>query len=359
MSAIRRALLSVHDKTGLRELASALASHGIEMIATGGTARFLLDLGFKVKSLEDVTGFPEILEGRVKTLHPKIFGGLLARREAEAHLAQLEAHGIGLIDLVVVNLYPFHETITRPETTLAEALENIDIGSVALIRAAAKNFAHVAVVTTPQEYGALVEELQNNNGALSAQTRRRFAAAAFAHTAVYDSAIQAYLQAQEPAADLPEKLAMGFHKVQDLRYGENPHQRAAFYLDPLSREAGFAGAKQLQGKEISYNNLADADAALHIVRSFRAPCCVIVKHANPCGVATGETLAQAYERAKATDPVAAFGGIIGCNRKVDGETAKGITALFAEVVLAPSFSAEALEIFSAKKNLRLLQLPET
>ncbi|MGH7493997.1 MAG: bifunctional phosphoribosylaminoimidazolecarboxamide formyltransferase/IMP cyclohydrolase [bacterium] len=356
---IKRALLSVHDKTGLRELASALAAHGIEMIATGGTAGFLLDHGFKVTSLEDVTGFPEILDGRVKTLHPKIFGGLLARREVGTHLEELETHGIRLIDLVVVNLYPFREVISRPGTALAEALENIDIGGVALIRAAAKNFPDVAVVTAPRQYAEVTGELQSNHGALSLQTRRKLAAAAFAHTAVYDSEIQAYLHAQEPAAELPDQLALGFDKVRDLRYGENPHQRAAFYRDYLSREAGFAGAQQLQGKEISYNNLADADAALQIVRSFRAPSCVIIKHANPSGVATGEKLAQAYEKARAADPVAAFGGIVGCNREVDGETARKITAVFAEVVLAPSFSVEALQIFSDKKNLRLLQMPET
>jgi phosphoribosylaminoimidazolecarboxamide formyltransferase/IMP cyclohydrolase len=358
VSTIKRALVSVHDKTGLRELGSALAAHGIEMIATGGTARFLQENGFTITSIESLTGFPEILDGRVKTLHPTIFGGLLARREAAAHLEQLAAHGIGLIDLVVVNLYPFREIISRPETSLGEALENIDIGGVALIRAAAKNFAHVAVVTDPRQYAGVIGELQSNRGDLSDQTRRALAATAFSVTAVYDSAIRAYLRVEEHPAALPGTLALALDKVQDLRYGENPHQRAAFYRDNSNREAGFAGARQLQGKEISYNNLADADAALQIVRSFHEPCCAIIKHANPCGVATGEKIAQAYEKAKATDPVAAFGGIVGCNREVDGETAGLITELFAEVVLAPSFAAEAMQIFSGKKNLRLLQMPE-
>ncbi len=357
-SKIQRALLSVHDKTGLQELAAALAAQQIEMIATGGTARFLQENGFKVTPIESVTGFPEILEGRVKTLHPKIFGGLLARRDSSAHAEQLATHAIGLIDLVVVNLYPFRAVISRPETSRAEALENIDIGGVALIRAAAKNFTHVAVVTNAAQYAEIITALKNNQAGLSEETRRKLAAAAFSHTAAYDAAIQSYLCTENEAASLPDTLIAAWDKVQDLRYGENPHQRAAFYRDSIGRKTGFAGAQQLQGKEISYNNFADADAALQIVRSFREPCCAIIKHANPCGVATGENLAQAYQNAKATDPVAAFGGIAGCNREVDAETAAHIAELFTEVVIAPSFNAEALQIFSVKKNLRLLQMPE-
>ncbi len=358
MSRIKRALLSVHDKIGLPDFAAALAAHDIEMVATGGTARFLQQCGFTILPLEGLTGFPEILEGRVKTLHPKVFGGLLARRDSAEHLEQLAAHGMGLIDLVVVNLYPFREVVSRPGTSLTEALENIDIGGVALIRAAAKNFLGVAAVTGVEQYAGVIAELQKHGGSLSDHTRRKLAATAFAYTAAYDAAIQTYLQKDEGANPLPETMVIALDKVQDLRYGENPHQRAAFYRGHFSHEGGLAGALQLQGKEISYNNLADADAALLTVRSFREPCCAIIKHANPCGVAIGENLAQAFQKAKATDPVAAFGGIVGCSRKVDAETAAQIAELFTEVVLAPAFGAEALQIFSGKKNLRLLQIPE-
>ena len=358
MFKIHRALLSVHDKTGLQELAAALAGHQIEMIATGGTSRFLQKHGFGVTPIASLTGFPEILEGRVKTLHPKIFGGLLARRDEQAHLAELGAHGIGLIDLVIVNLYPFHEAVSKPETALAEALENIDIGGVALLRAAAKNFPGVAAVTQPRQYGELIAELKNLGGGLSMATRKKLAASAFSYTSTYDGAIQAYLR-PEDSGSFPQTLATAYEKVQDLRYGENPHQRAAFYRDPCGRERGFTGAQQLQGKEISFNNFADADAALQIVRSFAEPCCAIIKHANPCGVAIAEDLAQAYQKARAADPVAAFGGIVGCNREVDGATAARIAELFTEVVIAPAFSAEAMARFSGKKNLRLLQMAES
>lgn len=358
MSKIKRALLSVHDKTGLQELAAALAAHEIEMLATGGTARFLQENGFAVTPVENLTGFPEILEGRVKTLHPKIFGGLLARRDSAVHAEQLARHGIGLIDLVVVNLYPFREVVARPGVEQAEALENIDIGGVALIRAAAKNFPGVAVATHPSQYDAIIAELQNHDGGLSPATRRRLAAAAFSCTASYDAAVQFYLSAGAESRGLPDTLLLALDKVQDLRYGENPHQRAALYRDPFGGDAGFARAAQLQGREISYNNYADADSALQIVRSFREPCCAIIKHANPCGVAIGQNLAQAYQKAKATDPVAAFGGIVGCNGEVDGGTAEKIAELFTEVVIAPAFHPEALRIFSNKKNLRVLLIPE-
>jgi len=356
MSQIHRALISVHDKARLLELAKFLVTRKIEIISTGGTARFLKEQGVAVTPIEQITGFPEILDGRVKTLHPKIFGGLLAQRELAAHIEQSRLHDIPLIDLVVVNLYPFREVVAKPEVALADAIENIDIGGVALIRAAAKNFTHVGVVTSPAQYADLIAEMEKNNGELLETTRRELAVAAFAHTARYDAAIQGYLQGETAAEKLPASFSIGLEKIQDLRYGENPHQRAAFYRDSLSRDKGIAGAAQLQGKELSYNNIADADAALTLVRMFREPCAVIVKHANPCGVAVGATLAEAYEKAKATDPVSAFGGIIGFNREVDGETAMAVAELFAEVILAPAFSVDAQRILAGKKNLRLLML---
>jgi phosphoribosylaminoimidazolecarboxamide formyltransferase/IMP cyclohydrolase len=350
---IHRALISVHDKTGLPELAKFLAARKIEIISTGGTARFLKDQGVAVTPIEQITGFPEILDGRVKTLHPKIFGGLLARRELAAHLEQSRMHDISLIDLVVVNLYPFREVVSKSDVTLADAIENIDIGGVSLIRAAAKNFPHVGVVTSPQQYADIMTAMEKNAGELSEATRRTLAVAAFAHTAQYDAAIQTYLQGEDK---LPTTLTLVLEKIRDLRYGENPHQRAAFYRDSLSREKGIIGAAQLQGKELSYNNIADADAAFAISRSFTAPCAVIIKHANPCGVATGTSLVEAYQKAKATDPVSAFGGIISFNREVDGETANAVAELFAEVILAPAFSVDAQRILASKKNLRLLTL---
>jgi phosphoribosylaminoimidazolecarboxamide formyltransferase/IMP cyclohydrolase len=417
MSLIHRALLSVHNKSGLLELATALAARNVELIATGGTTRYLREHGFRVTPIETLTGFPEIFGGRVKTLHPKIFGGLLARRELDADLQEAQAHGIGLIDLVVVNLYPFREVVTRVEVTLADALENIDIGGVSLIRAAAKNFTHVAVLTQPSQYQAALAEFERESGQLTLETRRRLASAAFAYTSMYDAAINNYLLASyspleggqgavalnaenvantplppfkggiisysplevgqggvasnmEKAGaakntplkggnvELPEAFVVALEKVQALRYGENPHQAAGFYRDSISREAGLAGAKQLQGKELSFNNIADADAALNIVRTFEEPCCAIIKHANPSGVGVGEKLLQAYHRAKATDSVSAFGGIVGCNREVDADTAAAIAELFVEVVLAPKFSAEALKDFNQKKNVRVLELPE-
>ena len=356
MSKIQRALISVHDKSGLLELAKFLAARKIEIISTGGTARFLKEQKIAVTSIEQITGFPEILDGRVKTLHPKIFGGLLARRELPAHLEQSRLHDVPLIDLVVVNLYPFREVVAKPEVALAEAIENIDIGGVALIRAAAKNFMHVGVVTNPQQYDDLMAEMQKSGNELSETTRRDLAIAAFAHTAQYDAAINMYLQHEMVAQKLSASFTIALEKIQDLRYGENPHQRAAFYRDNLSREKGIAGAAQLQGKELSYNNIADADAVLMIARSFGEPCAVIVKHANPCGVAVGATLVEAYQKAKATDPVSAFGGIIGFNREVDGETAMQVAELFAEVILAPAFSVDAQRILASKKNLRLLMI---
>ncbi len=394
MTQIHRALLSVHDKSGLLELAAALAKRNVELIATGGTTRYLREHGFTVTPIDALTGFPEILGGRVKTLHPKVFGGLLARRELDSDLQEAQMHGIGLIDLVVVNLYPFRKVVTQSEVTLADALENIDIGGVSLIRAAAKNFTHVAVLTQPSQYQAAMVEFEREGGELTLATRRELASAAFAYTSSYDATINNYLLfaqnieahapnnspleggqggvalgaekvANTPLAPLkggtmefPTSLVVALEKIQTLRYGENPHQAAGFYRDSLSREAGLANAKQWQGKELSFNNIADADAALNLVRMFEAPCCAIIKHANPCGVGIGASLSQAYHRAKATDPVSAFGGIVGCNREVDAETASAISELFTEVVLAPQYSAEALKIFAQKKNVRVLELPE-
>jgi len=358
MPKIQRALVSVHDKTGLHELGKFLAARKIEIISTGGTARFLKEQGIAVTPIEQITGFPEILDGRVKTLHPKIFGGLLARRELASHLEQSQLHGIQLIDLVIVNLYPFRDVVSKANVTLADAIENIDIGGVSLIRAAAKNFAHVGVVTSPAQYNDVITEMEKNGDELSETTRRELAVGAFAHTAQYDAIINAYLQSEIATNILPSSFSMALEKIQDLRYGENPHQRAAFYRDSLSRDRGIAGAAQLQGKELSYNNIADADAALAVVRSFNEPGAVIVKHANPCGAATGATLVEAYQKAKATDPVSAFGGIISFNREVDGETAQTVVELFAEVILAPSFGVEAQRILASKKNLRLLALAD-
>lgn len=356
MSSIKRALLSVHDKTGLLELAQTLAAHRIELIATGGTARLLQQNGFSVTPVEAITGFPEILEGRVKTLHPKILGGLLAKRDQPAQHAEAAHHGFGLIDLVVVNLYPFENVIAQPQTTLNEALENIDIGGVTLLRAASKNFPGVAVLSQPRQYAAFCEELRQNHGEVSETTRRRLAIAAFACTAGYDAAIQDYLHRQSGQDDLPTSMILVLDRKQELRYGENPQQRAGFYRNRTGPAAGFFAARQLQGKELSYNNIADADAALDLVRCFDEPACVIIKHANPCGVAVADSLAEAFRKARATDPVSAFGGIIGCNRVVDGETAAAIAENFTEVILAPGFSAEAQRMLAGKKNLRLLEM---
>lgn len=359
MSALQRALLSVHDKSGLLELATALAARNIELIATGGTTRYLREHGFSVTPIDTLTGFPEILGGRVKTLHPKIFGGLLARRELDSDLQEAQTHGIGLIDLVVVTLYPFREVVTRAEVALADALENIDIGGVSLIRAAAKNFTQVAVLTQPDQYPAVIAELEREGGSLTLATKRQLASAAFAETSTYDAAINNYLLGfGDDKNALPRSLVVALEQVQALRYGENPHQRAGFYRDSMSREAGLAGVKQVQGKELSFNNIADAEAALNLVRGWDAPSCAIIKHANPCGVGVGDNLLQAYQRAKSTDPVSAFGGIVGCNREVEADTAHAIAELFTEVVLAPKYSAAALQVFAQKKNVRVLELAD-
>ncbi len=352
---IRRALISVSDKTGIAAFARALAAAGVEILSTGGTAKLLAAEGVPVREVSDYTGFPEIMGGRVKTLHPKIHGGILARRGRDE--AVMHAHGIEPIDLVVVNLYPFARTVARPDCTFEEAVEQIDIGGPTLLRAAAKNHADVAVVVDPQDYERVLEEMARNDGRLSAATHRRLAAAAFAHTAAYDRAIADYLASASgaDAAAFPDALHLEFVKLQDMRYGENPHQRAAFYREPEPGEASVATARQLQGKALSYNNVADTDAALECVKSFADCACVIVKHANPCGVALAPSPLVAYERAYQTDPTSAFGGIIAFNRPLDGDTAQAIVSRqFVEVIVAPEVTEAALRALRAKPNVRVL-----
>jgi phosphoribosylaminoimidazolecarboxamide formyltransferase/IMP cyclohydrolase len=348
---ITRALVSVSDKTGLLELAACLARHGVEILSTGGTAKALREAGHRVVEVGDHTGFPEIMDGRVKTLHPRIHGGLLARRDDAAHVAAMQAHGIAPIDLLVVNLYPFEATIARG-ADFATAIENIDIGGPAMIRAAAKNHDSVAVVVEAADYGALVAEMDANGGATTATLRRRLAAAAYARTGAYDAAISRWFAAQNGDA-WPARLVLAGERREVLRYGENPHQSAAFYAGGPARP-GVATARQLQGKELSYNNYNDTDAAFEAVAEFAEPACVVVKHANPCGVARGATPREAYLRALACDPVSAFGGIVALNRPLDAGTATEIAKLFVEVIVAPEATAEAQAIIAAKKNLRLL-----
>ena len=359
MAVIKQALLSVSDKTGLVEFARGLAGFGVALISTGGTAALLREAGLNVSEVADYTGFPEMLDGRVKTLHPKVHGGILARRDVPEHAAALKKAGIPTIDLVVVNLYPFGAAVARPECTLAEAIENIDIGGPAMVRSAAKNYEHVAVVTDPADYAPLLAELKAASGALGAETRFRLAQKAFSHTARYDGAISNYLTSLDAAggrARFPQRLNLQFERVQPLRYGENPHQEAAFYRDAQPAGGGLAGYRQLQGKELSYNNIADADAAWECVKSFEQPACVIVKHANPCGAAVAADTAEAYRKAFATDPTSAFGGIIAFNRKLDGATAQAVSQQFVEVVIAPGVTPEAGAALAGKSNVRVLEV---
>jgi phosphoribosylaminoimidazolecarboxamide formyltransferase/IMP cyclohydrolase len=351
---LRRALLSVHDKTGLVDLARALAARSVELLSTGGTARALSEAGVAVKQISEVTGTAEILDGRVKTLHPAVHGGILARRDLEEHLATLERHGLPAIDLVVVNLYPFEATLASG-ADFGACVEQIDVGGPAMIRAAAKNHDGVAVLVDPTDYPALLAELEAKGGTEGAY-RRRLAAKAFARTAAYDAAIAPWL-ARETGEEFPECLVLAGARRQLLRYGENPHQRAAFYATG-DGSLGLAGALQLQGKELSFNNLNDTDAALALVAELTAPAVAIVKHANPCGVAVGESLADAHRKALACDPISAFGGIVACNRPLDEEAAVEIARVFTEVVAAPGVDAAAREVFAAKPSLRLLALDE-
>jgi phosphoribosylaminoimidazolecarboxamide formyltransferase / IMP cyclohydrolase len=365
MTKIERALISVSDKSGVLEFAQALNAMGVKILSTGGTARLLSDAGVPVTEVSDYTGFPEMLDGRVKTLHPKVHGGILGRRDLPEHVAKMNEHGIKNIDLVCVNLYPFEATISNPDCTLEEAIENIDIGGPTMVRSAAKNWAHVAVVTDAADYSTLIGEMRAAQGKLSRKTRFTLARKAFTHTAAYDGAISNYLTAlvdEEPGGKMerslfPNRLNMQFIKTQDMRYGENPHQSAAFYRDLDPAAGTIAHYRQLQGKELSFNNIGDADAAWEAVKTFDAPACVIVKHANPCGVAVADKPLSAYRLAFATDTTSAFGGIIAFNREVDGETVEAVTGQFLEVLIAPSFTAEAKTLIAAKKNVRVLEVP--
>ena len=351
---VRRALLSVSDKAGLDTLAAALVRHGVELVSTGGTASALRAMGYQVKDVAELTGSPEMLDGRVKTLHPIVHGGLLGVRDNAEHQAAMATHGIGAIDLAVINLYPFAQTVARGGTR-DEIIENIDIGGPAMVRSSAKNHAFVAILTAPDQYEALIAELDANAGATGLALRKRLAAAAYAHTAAYDAAVADWFQRVDQGEAFPPLLPLALERVETLRYGENPHQKAALYR-PKGATGGIAAARQVQGKELSYNNLNDADGALGLIAEFRdgLPACAIIKHANPCGVAQGSTLAEAYNAAFQCDPVSAFGGIIAVNRPLDGETAQAITSIFTEVVIAPDADADALKLFAAKKNLRLL-----
>ena len=355
MQRVRRALVSVSDKGGVVEFARGLAACGYSILSTGGTAALLAREGIAVTEVSAYTGFPEMLDGRVKTLHPRIHAGLLARREDPKHMAALAQAGIETIELLVVNLYPFQATVAREDCTLEEAVENIDIGGPAMLRAAAKNYGSVAAIVDPADYPHVLGELRTQ-GAVSAETRLALARKAFAHTAAYDGAVANYLTAPR-GAEYPAVLTLQFHKLQDLRYGENPHQSAAFYRDARPVAGALASYRQVQGKELSYNNIADADAAWECVKQFEEPACVIVKHANPCGVAVAATPQSAYERAFATDPLSAFGGIIGFNRALDAGAAQALGQQFAEVIIAPRMAPDALQLLASKANLRVLEVP--
>jgi phosphoribosylaminoimidazolecarboxamide formyltransferase/IMP cyclohydrolase len=361
-SRVQRAILSVTDKTGLVEFARQLANFGIELISTGGTAKLLRDANIAVQDISDFTGFPEMLDGRVKTLHPKVHGGILHRRENPAHAAAVAEHSIQPIDMVVVNLYAFEKTAAKPGVAFEDLIENIDIGGPSMIRSAAKNFHDVAVVTSSVDYAGIADELARSGGALSLETKWKLARKAFATTAAYDSAIATTLE-RIPSAEaflgfadqgFPHTLRLSFQKTLDLRYGENPHQKAAMYSDGSG--LGVANARQIQGKELSYNNIVDLQAAWDLAQEFEEPVCAIIKHTNPCGTATGSTLAEAYKRALETDPVSAFGGVIGVNRPIDAEAAEEMHKLFLEVIAAPGFDDAARVRFASKKNLRLVEI---
>jgi phosphoribosylaminoimidazolecarboxamide formyltransferase/IMP cyclohydrolase len=361
---VQRAILSVTDKTGLVEFARKLSGLGVELISTGGTAKLLRDSGIAVKDISELTGFPEMLDGRVKTLHPKVHGGILHRRENAAHRSAVAEHGIEPIDMVVVNLYAFEKTAAKPGVHFEELIENIDIGGPSMIRSAAKNFQDVAVVTSPSDYDAIAQELASSNGELSAATKWRLAQKAFATTAAYDSAIASTLERVSANGrfefhdenGFPQTLRLSFNKVTDLRYGENPHQQAAMYSNGSGK--GVANGRQIQGKELSYNNIVDLQAAWDLAQEFDGPVCAIIKHTNPAGTATGASLLDAYKKALACDPVSAFGGVIGVNRPLDGDAAEEMAKLFLEVIAAPSFSEAARAKFASKKNLRLVEITE-
>lgn len=359
MKKIERALISVFDKTGVLELARGLTAWGVEILATGSTKKHLAANGVPVREVADYTGFPEILDGRVKTLHPRIAGGLLAIRSNPEHMRQLAENQLQMIDLVCVNLYPFGETIRKPGVSFEETIENIDIGGPSMIRAAAKNFQDVAVVTSPEDYGAVLAGLKQGNGVLSREMLFTLARKAFLCTARYDSEIAQHLSTctdNAPRTAFPDNLFMDFEKIADLRYGENPHQKAAFYRRGGGIPFGLAGARQLQGKELSYNNIVDLHAAWDLILEFPRPACCVIKHTNPCGAAEAETLREAYVEAFQADPVSAYGSVIGFNRKVDRETALELSRLFVEAVVAPGYEPDACQVLEGKKNLRLLAI---
>jgi phosphoribosylaminoimidazolecarboxamide formyltransferase/IMP cyclohydrolase len=358
MIKIKRALISVSDKKGIIDFAKILIKYNVEILSTGGTAKLFAENNIPVIEVSDYTGFPEMLDGRVKTLHPKIHGGILGKRDDEKHLQTMIKSNIPLIDLVVVNLYPFEATISKENCPLSEAIENLDIGGPAMIRSSAKNYNGVAVVTDSSDYKMIEDALKKNDGALNLECRFILAKKAFEHTAKYDLAISNYLNGLDTNKNVtyPKKLNLAFNKKMDLRYGENPHQSASFYVDEIATKGSLASFKQLQGKELSYNNLNDADTAWECVKSFKLPSCVIVKHANPCGVASSKDLLDAYKKAFSTDPTSAFGGIIACNTALDKNTASQIISQFVEVVIAPSYEAESLKIFESKPNIRLLEV---
>lgn len=352
--AIRKALISVSDKSGIVDFAKGLVDAGVELISTGGTKTLLEQNGVPVTGISDVTGFPEILDGRVKTLHPAVHSGLLAVRDSQEHQQQMQELGLGYIDLVVVNLYPFQQTVAKPDVSYEEAIENIDIGGPTMLRSAAKNHAFVTVVVDSGDYAEVLQQIQAE-GDTTLETRKRLAAKVFRHTAAYDSLISQYLSTQT-GETMPERYTVTYEKVQELRYGENPHQQAAFYREPLASAGNISTAEQLHGKELSYNNINDANAALQIVKEFSEPAVVAVKHMNPCGVGIGSSIEAAYQKAYEADPTSIFGGIIAANRTIDEPTASKMSQIFLEIIMAPDFTEEALAILQKKKNIRLLRL---
>ena len=359
MAKITRALLSVSDKSGIIEFSRQLAEYGVELLSTGGTAKLLRDAGLTVKDVSEFTGFPEMLDGRVKTLHPKVHGGLLGMRSNPDHVAKMKEHGIENIDMVVVNLYPFEATVAKEGCHLEDAIENIDIGGPTMLRSAAKNYPDVTVLVNSADYDQVLAEMSSNGGSVSPQTNYALAVKVFQHTAAYDGAISNYLGARlnGEVTEFPATYSLQVKKAQDLRYGENPHQSVAFYIEKNSTEPCVSTARQLQGKELSFNNIIDLDAAIETVKEFEQSAAVIIKHTNPCGVALADSPLTAYLKARECDPVSAFGGIVGFNREVDAETARELTSTFLEAVIAPGYSEEALAIFTAKKNVRVMQVP--
>jgi phosphoribosylaminoimidazolecarboxamide formyltransferase/IMP cyclohydrolase len=359
MAKITRALISVSDKSGIVECAQQLAGFGVELLSTGGTARLLREAGLSVKDVSEFTGFPEMLDGRVKTLHPKVHGGLLGMRSNPEHVAKMKEHGIENIDMVVVNLYPFESTIAKEDCSLEEAIENIDIGGPTMLRSAAKNYPDVTVLVDCADYAAVLTEMKENDGTVSPVTNFGLAVKVFQHTAAYDGAISNYLGSRLTAEvnEFPPTFTLQVKKTQDLRYGENPHQAAAFYVEKNTTEPSVSNARQLQGKELSFNNIIDLDAAIETVKEFEKSAAVIIKHTNPCGVALADSPLAAYLKARECDPVSAFGGIVGFNRTIDAATATELTSTFLEAVIAPGYTEEALAIFTAKKNVRVMQVP--